>query len=203
MKTNLLFSTWPFLKCEKVTLSQIAESDLESLWQILSDDDNFQYNPDSASTSIAEAATKIKQIHFNFREKKSITLGIFSNDSLNQLIGLLEITDINLQINALSLSFMLNREFSGKGYATAALNCITDYLFNYIEVNRIQAFIMPNNLRSQRLLERCGFVKEGTIREGFLWPDKGILDLDLYAMLLSDFRKHQKNLEDYKSYYTS
>ncbi|WP_159459783.1 GNAT family N-acetyltransferase [Scatolibacter rhodanostii] len=203
MKTNLLFATWPFLKSEKVTLSQITETDLESLWKILSDDENFRFNPNAASATMAEAATKIKQIHFNFREKKSITLGIFSNDSLNQLIGFMELTDINVTIHSISLAFMLNQEYSGKGYATAAVNCITDYLFQYIEVNRIQAYIMPNNLSSQRLLERCGFVKEGTIRDGFYWPDKGIIDLDLYAMLPTDFRKHQKNLEENKRYYTS
>lgn len=203
MKTNLLFSTWPFLKCEKVTLSQPAETDLESLWQILSDDENFRFNPEAASSSMAEAAAKIKQIRFDFREKKSVTLGIFSNDNLNKLIGILQITDINPKIEALSLAFMLNREYIGKGYATAALNCVTDYLFNYIEVHRLQAYVMPNNLRSQRLLERCGFIKEGTIRDGFYWPDKGIIDLDLYAMLPTDFRRHQKNLEEYKSYYSS
>lgn len=202
MKTDLVFSTWPFLKCEKVTLSQITETDTDALWQILSDDENFQFNPNAASISKSETAIKIQQFHYLFKEKRSVTLGIFSNDRLNRLIGTFDMFDFIPKVNQLSVSFMLNRDFSGRGYATAALNCVTDYLFNYIKANRIQAYIMPNNLRSQRLLERCGFVKEGTIREGFIWPDKGLIDLDLYAMLPYDFKQHQKNLEKCKSYYT-
>ena len=48
---------------------------------------------------------------------------------------------------------------------------------------------MPINYRAMLVLERCGFVKEGTIREGFLWPDKGIVDLALYSLLPTDLKQ--------------
>ena len=31
-------------------------------------------------------------------------------------------------------------------------------------------------------------MKEGTIREGFYWPDKGIVDCVLYSLLPTDLR---------------
>ena len=55
-----------------------------------------------------------------------------------------------------------------------------------IGVHRIQAYVLPTNYRGVLVLERCGFVREGTIREGFFWPDKGIVDLTLYSLLPTD-----------------
>ena len=46
--------------------------------------------------------------------------------------------------------------------------------------------MLPINYRAVLVLERCGFVKEGTIREGFYWPDKGIVDLTVYSLLPTD-----------------
>ena len=63
------------------------------------------------------------------------------------------------------------------------------YLFRTIGVRRVQAYVLPIHYRAAHLFEGCGFQKEGTIREGFLWPDKGIVDLTLYSLLPSDWRK--------------
>ena len=61
--------------------------------------------------------------------------------------------------------------------------CIRD---STVGVRRIQCLVLPTNYRAVLVLERCGFVKEGTIREGFLWPDKGIVDLTIYSLLPTD-----------------
>ena len=69
-----------------------------------------------------------------------------------------------------------------------------DYLMAAIGVHRIQAYVLPTNHRGILVLERCGFVKEGTIREGFLWPDKGIVDLSLYSLLPTDLRREASGI---------
>lgn len=186
MKTDLLFSSFPFLSCETVTISRITGTDIESLWEIMSDDENFRYNPSGAVGTPAEIRKKITQIDSLFREKKGIILGIFSNDSLNKLIGILEISNFNRHVNSLNVDIMMNRVYSGRGLAHDAMETLCRYLIERIDVNRIEAYVMPNNYRCKYLLERCGFVKEGTIREGFRWPDKGLVDLDLYSLLASD-----------------
>lgn len=191
MKLNLLFSSFPFLSCDTVTISRITATDMQSLWEIMSDDENYRYSPTGALHTIAEIRTKIAQIDSLFREKKGIILGIFSNDSLNKLIGLLEISNFKPQISCISVDIMMNREYSGKSLARSAIETLCKYLVEIIEVNRIEAYVMPNNLRCKHLLERSGFTKDGTIREGFLWPDKGLVDLDLYSLLASDYhRRH-------------
>ena len=105
---------------------------------------------------------------------------------MNRLVGLLEISQINPQVESVTLSFILGQEYTGQGYASAAVRATTEYLFRTVGVRRIQCFVLPINYRAVLVLERCGFVKEGTIREGFYWPDKGIVDLTVYSLLPTD-----------------
>lgn len=53
----------------------------------------------------------------------------------------------------------------GKGYGTEAAQLIVDYLFLSKTIERIQAITDTRNKPSQRVLEKTGFTKEGTIRK--------------------------------------
>ena len=87
----------------------------------------------------------------------------------------------------MTLSFILNQEFVGQGLrlfcgaGRAVTTCSAPW-----ESGASNAMVLPTNYRAVLVLERCGFVKEGTIREGFLWPDKGIVDLTIYSLLPTD-----------------
>ena len=53
----------------------------------------------------------------------------------------------------------------GKGYATEAVKILVDYLFLNKDIVRIQADASSDNLASQRVLEKVGFVCEGVLRK--------------------------------------
>ena len=53
----------------------------------------------------------------------------------------------------------------GKGYGTEAAQLMVDYLFVSKDVHRIQAITDVRNKPSQRVLEKTGFKREGTIRK--------------------------------------
>jgi len=57
----------------------------------------------------------------------------------------------------------------GKGYGTEAIQTMVDYLFLSRDIARIQAVTNVRNKASQRVLEKVGFKREGTIRKsGFV-----------------------------------
>jgi len=55
-------------------------------------------------------------------------------------------------------------EYWNKGIATAALGLICDYGFENLDIVRIHTGVYEHNLASQRVLEKCGFVKEGVFK---------------------------------------
>ena len=54
-----------------------------------------------------------------------------------------------------------------KGYATEATQLMVDYLFLSKEIARVQAIVDVRNKASQKVLEKAGFQREGTVRDGY------------------------------------
>jgi ribosomal-protein-alanine N-acetyltransferase len=57
-----------------------------------------------------------------------------------------------------------------------------------MNLNRIEATVIPENKPSLRVLEKAGFVKEGLLREQKLLHGK-FCDAYMYALLKRDFMK--------------
>jgi RimJ/RimL family protein N-acetyltransferase len=76
----------------------------------------------------------------------------------------------------------------GKGYGTEAVQIIVDYLFLTKDIVRIQAVTNVDNIPSQKVLEKGGFVKEGTLRRvshiGQEWGDAFI-----YSVLREEWKE--------------
>jgi len=76
----------------------------------------------------------------------------------------------------------------GKGYGTEAVRIIVDYLFLARSIVRIQATTDPKNLASQRLLEKAGFKREGTIRKHIFMRGEW-RDSYLYSILKEEWKE--------------
>ncbi len=63
-----------------------------------------------------------------------------------------------------SLGYKFSQKYQHHGYATESLRKCIDLLQNEYNMHRIDAFIMPDNLSSLKLIERLGFTYEGTSR---------------------------------------
>jgi ribosomal-protein-alanine N-acetyltransferase len=125
----------------------------------------------------------------DFNKRKIIFLGIYLKSQDMKLIGLGEVFDFDKQASMVTFGYTLNQDYWGQGYATQYANMLVDYLTHTIGVNRVQAFVMTENEKSHRVLERCGFIKEGTIRQGQVWKDKGLVDLTLYSILKGEVKQ--------------
>jgi len=80
------------------------------------------------------------------------------------------------------LGFAVDREFEGQGLMREALAASIDWLFDTLNLHRVQASHRPENERSQRLLARLGFVREGMARE-YLFIDGAWRDHVINAKL--------------------
>lgn len=62
------------------------------------------------------------------------------------------------------LAFDLAPAHWGTGLMRTAVTAALAWVFREAEVDRVQAYVRADNLRSQRLLARHGFVREGCLR---------------------------------------
>jgi len=89
---------------------------------------------------------------------------------------------------SLEIGYALIPSERGKGYGTESIRIIVDYLFLSKEIVRVQAITDVDNLASQKVLEKNGFKKEGTIRKSAFirgeWRDGCI-----YSILREEWKK--------------
>jgi ribosomal-protein-alanine N-acetyltransferase len=86
------------------------------------------------------------------------------------------------------ISYFVFPSERGKGYCTEAVRIIVDYLFLSKEVMRVQAQTDPRNLASQKVLEKAGFKKEGTLRKSFFVRGKWT-DNIMYSILRDEWKE--------------
>lgn len=90
--------------------------------------------------------------------------------------------------DAFELPYQLyDHQVSGRGYTTAAVQLLVDYLFATKRKHRIHLVIVPENAASRRVAEKCGFTEEGTIRGAF-FNDGRNQDVLMYSLLRTDDR---------------
>ena len=80
------------------------------------------------------------------------------------------------------LGYWLAEPFWDKGIMTEVVSKFTDFAFEIFELNRIFAEPYIGNTASVRVLEKAGFVLEGTLRAS-VFKDGKVLDQFLYAKI--------------------
>jgi ribosomal-protein-alanine N-acetyltransferase len=76
----------------------------------------------------------------------------------------------------------------GKGCCTEAIEIMVNYLFLSKDTMRIQAHTNPRNVASQKVLEKVGFKKEGTLRKNFFMRGEW-RDAYLYSILKEEWKE--------------
>jgi ribosomal-protein-alanine N-acetyltransferase len=88
----------------------------------------------------------------------------------------------------LEIGYSLVPSARGKGYCTEAVEIMVDYLFLSRETMRIQACTDTRNLASQKVLEKVGFKKEGTMRK-YIFVRGELRDAYLYSILREEWKE--------------
>ena len=89
------------------------------------------------------------------------------------------------------LGYSYSREHWNHGYATQALNAVVDAAFRSLPLNRLEAQHDIRNPASGRVMQKCGFRREGILRNRMI--NKGeYVDVVLYAILRSDWMERQR-----------
>ena len=76
----------------------------------------------------------------------------------------------------------------GRGLAARAVRLACSYAFAELRVERIEAYIEPDNVASRRVVEAAGFLEEGLVRERELTARGERRDMALYGLLPRDLK---------------
>lgn len=117
---------------------------------------------------------------------RDASLSLKTAETIAQRIEILRGFDLEAQL--------YDEQHSGHGYSTEAVQLLVDYLSATKKQHRIHLAIVPDNVASVRIAEKCGFVLEGTMR-GALFNDGRSQDLLIYSLLRTDPRPWHSRAE--------
>ena len=133
----------------------------------------------TAGDATQEAHWQQKLRSFEEESDKDLSVRFLLTDLQNptgQIIGTCNFTQIfRGPFQAGYLGYKIDQQFEGKGFMFEALQAAIAYMFTEQNLHRIMANYVPTNNRSEKLLNRLGFVKEGYAKNYLLingtWQD--------------------------------
>lgn len=189
MNNEMIFGSFPLLESTNLILKKIEKEDVQELFAIYSNDKVFEFCGIIPKHNIDTVYNMIGHFERDYNKKSRIKFGIFLKNESNKLVGIIEVMDFNQKVNMVTIGYFLAEEYWEKGIASEAVSILIKFLFETVDINRIHAEVMPANKASMRVLIKNGFIMEGLLRQSAFWSGKGVVDLNVFGIIKSDYSK--------------
>lgn len=170
----------------------ISDRLLLQLWKVDDDKELFAYasNPNvgphagwKPHESVEESRKIIEEIFLT-----NIVFKIVLKDN-NKTIGSIGLEPDKRREGVLSkeLGYSLDENYWNQGIMTEASKLVIDYGFKELGLEVIAIQTGPENIRSQKVIQKLGFQYEGTERRGYRIYDGSLRDVLVYSMLKEEW----------------
>jgi [ribosomal protein S5]-alanine N-acetyltransferase len=191
LRSASLSDLGPVIRADRVMLRTPQMSDYPAWAELRAASRDFltPWEPLWASDELSRASFRRRVRHYqrDLREDVGYALFIFALNS-GALVGGLTLCNVRRGVTqACTLGYWVGGAHAHQGYMTAAVSAVIPFVFDSLELHRLEAACLPTNAASIRLLERTGFTREGMARR-YLKINGVWQDHLLYALLDSDPR---------------
>lgn len=139
-------------------------------------------NPAFGIGSVADAAAVLAAMLGDWEARKAFFLGAFLKES-GIFVAQIYVGVANAPLPGFTLGFFADRRHEGNGYVTEAARAVLRHLFTRLRAHRVTLWCDDTNRRSRRVAERCGFVREGHLRQDKRHRDGSITGSFCYGLL--------------------
>ncbi|WP_236689409.1 GNAT family N-acetyltransferase [Dysgonomonas macrotermitis] len=99
----------------------------------------------------------------------------------NIVIGTVDIYDFDFHHSKAGIGILIDNEYRQHNYATEALELVREYVFGFLRINQLYAYIAANNDKSLRLFEKSGYKQSGLLKE-WIFCDNKYKDVYIYQL---------------------
>lgn len=154
----------PSLHTDRLRLRAFEPTDADALFALHSDAHVLRYW-DSPTWSDRGRAERFIAVCRDMEVQGTGTRLAVDRASDGAFIGWCTVARWNPVHRSASLGYCYSDAAWGHGYATEAARALLRWAFDTLDLNRVQAETDTRNAASARVLEKLGFVREGTLRE--------------------------------------
>jgi ribosomal-protein-alanine N-acetyltransferase len=176
----------PTLHTARLRLRPFTEADAGALYALHSDAHVLRYWDSPPWTDPGRAALFLAKCRQLAEEGSGVRLAL-DRGSGSPFLGWCGLTGWNPAFRSASLGYCLAEDAWGRGYATEAAGALLRWAYQTLDLNRVQAEADTRNAASARVLEKLGFVREGTLREDCI-VNGDVSDSWVYGLLRREWR---------------
>lgn len=130
---------------------------------------------------------KIRESNKLMQDQREYSFGIYKKGS-HELVGTISLYSIKrLPFLSGMIGYAVDQQAVNNGYATEAIQLVTEFAFSQVQLNRVEAYVSPYNEASVHVLKRCGYFEEGYLNQ-LLYINGNWMDHLLFAQTKSDWR---------------
>ena len=176
---------FPQLHTKRLLLARFTREDQEFVFKALSHPEVIRhYGVEYHSLE----ATKEQMDYFEnlYHHKTGIWWKIVDRER-GEPLGGIGMNNYQTQHNRAEIGYWLLPEHWGRGIVSEALEAMVSYLFREWGIHRLEAVVEAGNSKSSKVVERAGFVYEGTLRDCEIKHGQYI-SLLMFSLLSTDKR---------------
>lgn len=178
---DINFTPFPNLETDRLFLLRVVNEDVNEIFALRSDKETMKYIPRPLVKTMEDALAHIAMIDEKIENNEGINWAItLKNDP--KMIGLIGHYKIKPEHFRAEIGYMLLPEYHGKGIITEAIQETVKYGFEIMQLHSVEAIIDPENLASEKVLQKSGFVKEAHLKENEYYEGR-FLDSVIYSIL--------------------
>lgn len=180
---NFNFTPFPVIETERLILRRITNDDANEIFELRSNPETMKYIPRPLVKTTEDALEHVAMIEEKIVTNVGINWGITLKGN-SKVLGIIGYYRIQPENHRAEIGYMLLPDFHGKGIISEALKRLIAYGFDDLKLHSIEAVIDPENAASEKVLQKCGFVKEAHLKEAEFYEGK-FLDKVIYSLLNS------------------
>jgi ribosomal-protein-alanine N-acetyltransferase len=186
----------PMLETDRLFLRKFRLEDVNDVFEYCKDSEVARFVTWDAHQTIENSLSFLKFIIGKYDSGEPSDWAITLKES-GKVIGSIGIVRHDTKSRYCEMGYVLAVPFWGKGLMTEALQRICRFLFDECSMNRIEAECCIENPSSAKVMEKCGFVFEGVLREK-IWIKDRFWNLKMYSLLRTDWLKDHFQAVDLK-----
>lgn len=166
MGFNDWFSAVPRFETERCLLRPFTAADMERYFEILRKPEVQRYLGGGVPLFDREPhiTNWLNNINGRLLKSKLVFTFCVCERQSGQVIGRIDLGGFKKKTFA-EIAYHFDSEYWGKGLATETAKRVTDFGMNELKLHRIQGLVRTENIASIRVLEKCGYQREGVLRK--------------------------------------
>ncbi len=174
------------IETERLILRRFTYEDNDSMRRNWIADEEVQNNYGEPAYKTEEAVRALLDKYISSYDKSDYYRWAVIHKESSECIGQIAYFLVDSGNHFAEIEYCIGSAYQGRGYAPESTKAVIRYGFEDMNLNKVQICCRPSNVKSNRVIEKCGFTYEGELRDYF-WREDHYEGRKFYSILRSEY----------------